>query len=217
MKPALIFVNGELHDGEMVQRVLAVEPAPFVIAADGGARVAQRLNIPVDLLIGDMDSLMGDEVSAFEKQGVEICRFPKEKDETDLELALLAAAERGYDWIRLLGVVGGRLDQLLANMYLLALPQVQGLDVRIVDGWQEVRLIHSGTHTLQGSAGDTVSLIPFGGAARGITTENLYYPLKNETLEFGPARGISNVMEGNTATIRFESGVLLIVHTIGRA
>ncbi|MEQ8672193.1 MAG: thiamine diphosphokinase [Aggregatilineales bacterium] len=217
MKRALIFVNGELNDGEMVQQTLSVEPTPFVIAADGGARIAQRMDMRVDLLIGDMDSLMTDELNEFAAAGVEIQRFPKEKDETDLELALLAAVERGYDWIRLLGVVGGRLDQLLANMYLLALPELEGRDVRIIDGWQEVRLVRAGTYTLEGSAGDTVSLIPFGGAARGIHTENLYYPLNHETLEFGPARGVSNVMETSAASIRFEAGLLLLVHTIGRA
>lgn len=217
MAHALIFVNGDINDGEMVQRALTDAESPFVIAVDGGARIAQHFKQPIDLLIGDMDSLTEDEFQAIADSGVEIQRHPPEKDFTDLELALITITERGYDWIRIIGGIGGRVDQTLANIYLLTLSELSDCDVQIVAGKQTMYLLRSGTHTLHGTKDDTISLLPIGGAVHGIHSTNLYYPLNEDTLDFGHARGISNVMTANTATLTIREGNLLVVHTIGRA
>jgi thiamine pyrophosphokinase len=214
---ALVFANGEAYPGVMVQRALAEAQAAHVIAADGGAHVAEFYGVRVQTLIGDLDSLTPDEVWQYEQQGVHIRRYNTAKDETDLELALRFAVEQGATWLRILGGMGGRFDQMLANVYLLALPQLDRLDVALVAGNQMVYILPPGNHTLYGQPHDTLSLLPFGGAARGIQTTHLLYPLKNETLEMGPARGISNVMIQPTAEIALAEGLLLIVHTVGRA
>jgi thiamine pyrophosphokinase len=216
-KKALVFANGEIHDGLMVQRALETAPESLVIAADGGARIAQHYQIPLQMVIGDMDSVGEAELAKLADQGVQIERHPVHKDEIDLELALLRAIELGADWIRIIGALGGRLDQAMSNIYLLALPSLRDCDVRIVDGNQEAYLLYPGTHTIEGDHDDTVSLIPLSGEAANIRTENLFYPLDNESLYFGPARGVSNVIDHAPAQIYFEDGVLLIVHTIGRA
>lgn len=201
----------------MVRRAINNAQSPFVVAVDGGARIAQHFALTIDLLIGDMDSLTDDEFQTIVDSGAEIQRHPPEKDLTDLELALVTVAERDYDSIRIIGGLGGRIDQTLANIYLLTLPELEGCDVQIVAGKQSIYLLKSGTHTLHGAKDDTISLIPIGGAVRGIHTENLYYPLNNDILDFGHARGISNVMTADTATLTIGAGNLLVVHTIGRA
>ena len=144
-------------------------------------------------------------------------RHPSHKDESDLELALLAVTRTGAQWVRVLGAVGDRLDQTLANIALLAMDALSGCDVRLVAGRQTLWLIGAGTHTLHGQAGDTISLLPLGGDAQGITTAGLEYPLRDETLRFGPARGVSNVMLGTRAQVRVRQGMLAVVHTPGRA
>ena len=202
----------------MVRRALdAVSGNALAVAADGGARIAHAFGVSLDMVVGDMDSLSAAELRELEAQGVELWRHPVEKDENDLELALKLVAERGATWIRILGALGGRLDQTLANIYLLALPDLQGLDVQIVSGSQASRLLYPGEHILSGELDDTISLLPISGEVSGIYTENLYYPLRNESLSFGPARGISNVMTAPQASVRFREGLLLIVHTLGRA
>lgn len=217
MTHALIFANGEINDGAMVQRALIHAPDALVVAADGGARVAAHYGVKVDVVIGDMDSLDTAEVEALARSGAELRRHSQEKDETDLELALMLVCERGARWIRIIGAVGGRLDQTLSNIYLLALPQLEGCDARIVAGMQETRLVRAGTTVIDGAAGDTVSLIPLNGTVRGVRTEGMYYPLHDEDLFFGPARGVSNVMTGAQASVTTRDGVLLLVHTLGRA
>ncbi len=217
---ALVFANGDMNDGLMVQQALRVarhSERTIVVAADGGARVAQHYGLKIDAVMGDFDSLSAAELEILRAQGVTLYTHPREKDETDLELALGWVAERGVRWIRVIGGVGDRLDQTLANVYLLGLPILTDRDVRLVANKQETWLILPGTHTIHGAADDTVSLIPVGGAVHGVRTENLYYPLRDETLLFGPARGISNVMTAPTAQVTFQSGTLLVIHTVGRA
>lgn len=217
-RKVLIFANGETNDGAMVRRALALAaPNPFVIAADGGARLVSYFGLTPNAIIGDMDSITAEALERGQMQGASILRYPPAKNETDLELALLYAVEQGAGWIRVIGAAGDRLDQTLSNIYLLGLPALSGCDVRLVAGKQEAWLMMAGMTTIEGAAGDTVSLIPLSGAVQGIRTEGLHYPLKHETLSFGPARGVSNVLDGTHAAIYSEDGILLIVHTIGRA
>lgn len=217
IEQVLIFANGDVGDGPMARRALDEASDAFVLAADGGARAAAYYGRKPDLVIGDMDSLSAEELAQVQAQGAEFERHSPEKDETDLELALQWAAQRKAGWVRVFGGIGGRLDQTMSNIYLLALPALRGVDVRFVSGRQAAWMIYPGENIVQGTVGDTVSLIPLSGAASGIRTENLHYPLKDETLSFGPARGISNVMTADHARVWFQDGLLLVVQTIGRA
>jgi thiamine pyrophosphokinase len=214
---ALIFANGDANDGPLVRQVLSAAADAWVIAADGGARQAAFFGFRPQIIIGDLDSLSLAEVTALEAQGIEIRAAPPEKDETDLELALLYAAGQGAGWIRIIGGLGDRLDQTLGNLYLMALPALHGIDVRLVARNQEAWLLHPGENRIEGAPGDTLSLLPVSGDASGIRTDGLYYPLRYETLSFGPARGMSNLLTGSHARVTLGSGLLLAIHTLGRA
>jgi len=214
---ALIFAAGDLNDGPAVRAALEYAPQAAIIAADGGARLAERCGLRPDLIVGDLDSLSGEEADRFAAQGATIERVTSHKDETDLELALLAAARRGATWIRAIGATGDRLDQTLAAVHMLVMPQLDGRDARLVAGRQTLWVVGPGEHALDGAPGDTISLIPLAGDARGVRTEALEYPLRGETLVMGAARGVSNVMAASRAGVALESGLLVVVHTVGRA
>jgi len=214
---ALIFAAGDLNDGPAVRAALEYAPQAAIIAADGGARLAERCGLRPDLIVGDLDSLSGEEADRFAAQGATIERVTPHKDETDLELALLAAARRGATWIRAIGATGDRLDQTLAAVHMLLMPQLDGRDARLVAGRQTLWVVGPGEHALDGAPGDTISLIPLAGDARGVRTEALEYPLRGETLVMGAARGVSNVMAASRAGVALESGLLVVVHTVGRA
>lgn len=216
-RKALVFANGEMNDGPRVRQALADAPDALVIAADGGAQIAEAYGRRVDLIVGDMDSVTPAMLERLQRGGTKVERHPAQKDATDLELALTRAVERGAGWIRVIGGLGGRLDQTLSNVYLLALPVLKGHDVALVANGYEVRLLLPGMTTIHGAAGDTVSLLPLSGEAKGIRTENLFYPLHDENLLFGPARGVSNVMNESSASVSLTDGVLLLIHTSGRA
>lgn len=212
---AVIFANGTLGDPQAALK--NIHPGDLIIAADGGGKHCQALGITPDLLVGDMDSLDADTIDRFASAGTEVIRYPARKDYTDLELALIHAQERGIQEISILAALGQRWDQTLANLLLPAEKNfASSLHIRLVDGSQEIQLVESGKLiTLHGVPGDTVSFIPLGGDACGITTEGLEYPLLSENLVFGSTRGISNVLIESMASVRVSEGLLLcvIIHT----
>jgi len=211
-KQCVILANGDRPDRETAQRY--AEQADWLIAADGGARHALALGLTPHVVIGDLDSLDAEQQARLRAAGTGFIVHPPAKDETDLELALLYAVEQEVDPIVVLGALGGRLDQMLANVLLLTMPALAGRDVRIVDGSQTAFVIRNQA-ALTGQPGDTVSLIPLGGAAHGVTTDGLLYALADGTLPFGPALGVSNQMTGQRAAVCVRDGLLLCVH-IGR-
>ena len=146
----------------------------------------------------------------YEEGGTQIIRHPARKDYTDLELALQHVQALGATHCLVFAGLGERWDQTLANLLLLASPRLKSTTIRLIEGHQEITLLQPGQPTtLAGQPGDTLSLIPLAGDAHGITTQGLEYPLHQETLHFGATRGVSNVLTGPEACIRFEQGSLL--------
>lgn len=193
----------------------------LVVAADGGARGARRLGFAVDRWVGDGDSLDRAELRRLEAAGVPLERSPTDKDESDTELAVLAAVRLGADDLTLLGALGGpRVDHAIANLALLAHPALAGRAVRLLDAGARVVLATAPgpagrpvTVALPGRVGDLVSLLPFGTHVTGVTTRGLRYPLRGEDLPAGPARGLSNVRLAADAAVELRAGRLLIVET----
>jgi thiamine pyrophosphokinase len=184
----------------------------LVIAADGGARHAAALGRPIDLWVGDGDSLGEAGIEALRAAGVPVELARVDKDESDTELAIVAAATAGASRVTILGALGGaRVDHGLANVWLLAHRALTGRDVALLDDAARIRLLSVGRHDLAGRIGDLVSLFPFGGDADGLTTRGLRYPLTDEPLRSGPARGLSNVRETADAAIVVGSGRVLVV------
>jgi len=209
MPRAIIFINGEMRDLEAVR--LLIQPDDVILAADGGARHALALGLIPTAIIGDFDSLSETEVRVFSDMGVQMLRFPKTKDDTDLELALAHAVRVGYHPITLIGAIGGRLDQELGNIGLLSNPEFINADVCIDDGITEAFFI-TAESSIHGKAGDTASLIPWGNPVEGVSTDGLVYLLHEEILYPHRTRGISNQMLTETAKVSLKRGLLLCVH-----
>jgi thiamine pyrophosphokinase len=214
---AIVLSNGAIDNPNLMRlRLIGWEDA-LVIGADAGTLHAGSLGLELDLVIGDFDSLGRDMPATLQAQGVEVIVHPAAKNETDLELALIAAVERGADQIAVLGATGGRLDMTLASVLLLTHLALVSTHTEIWVDNQTAWLMRPPGGKIQGHEGDTISLIPIGGDSLGVKTENLVYPLKEETLVFGPARGVSNVLAANTARVNFSTGLLFVIHTPGRA
>lgn len=192
-----------------------------VIAADGGYARARALGLSPGLLVGDLDSLAPELVAEAERAGTPVLRVPSAKDESDTELAVLEAVRRGATRVTVLGAFGGpRLDHALANVWLLAHPGLAGTDVVLLDEGSRVHLVDAPaadgtavTRDLPGGTGTTVSLLPLGGDVTGITTHGLRYPLRDEGLRTGPARGLSNVRTASDASVTVRHGRLLVVES----
>ena len=188
-----------------------IRAADLLIAADGGALPLLRAGIVPHVAIGDMDSIDTAGLAELANHGVALRRFPREKDETDLELALLYAAATGATAIDILGALGGRWDHTLANVALLALPELRERRARLLADRQTLFLVRDAA-MLEGQAGDTISLLPLAGDAHGVTTKGLRYPLDDATLSYERARGVSNVLLDPPGQVSLREGLLLVVH-----
>ncbi len=197
----------------------------LVIAADGGAATAESLGLSIDLLVGDADSIHPSDLVRLESRGVAVERAPAAKDASDTELAVLAALARGATRVTIVGALGGsRLEHLLANVQLLALPALQGCEAELLSPLSRVTFVRAPgpdgapvRRALPGRCGDFVSLFPLGEQVEGIVTEGLAFPLRDEPLVLGPARGLSNVRTADVAAVSLRRGALLIVETIADA
>ncbi|MEE3353982.1 MAG: thiamine diphosphokinase [Actinomycetota bacterium] len=198
---ALILTGGPLP--------LKLDPLPkgdMVIAADKGIDNARQLGIPVDLLVGDLDSA-SDNAEAFARS---VQRHPVDKDQTDLELALAATLEAGMQSVTVVGTMAGRVDHALGNLLLLAADRWQALriDARIdsARAW-----VVRDRAAIDGAPDDLVSLMAVGGPAAGVSTSGLAWPLDNALLESGPGLGLSNRMTAPIAELSVRQGVILVI------
>ncbi len=208
MSRCIIFANGTLPDIDFARALIRADD--FLLAADGGTRHALDLGLRPSVIIGDLDSADFD-LEPLTGLGTKIIQHPRDKNQTDLELALEHAIEQGYQEILILAALGGRLDQTLGNLSLLTNAQYAAPDIRLDDGVEEAFFVRDQAQ-LQGRSGDLVSLIPWGAEVHGIHTEGLRWQLSDETLQPHQTRGISNEMPGKTAGIKIRSGLLLVIH-----
>ncbi len=208
---AVIFANGDLS--HPAQDLARVRDGDLIICADGGLRHCLSLKLTPNALIGDLDSIEAEYVESLDPSHTRVIRHSPDKDATDLELALHFAVKQGAQEALILGAMGGRWDQSLANFLLPLVEGLEGLRVRWASGAQHASLLRSGESLrIQGDPGDVVSLVPLSGNAEEITTEGLRYPLEGESLLLGSTRGLSNVLLRKTADITLGQGALLCIH-----
>ena len=192
-----------------------LEGADFIVAADGGTLALERWGVVPHAIVGDLDSLGLERAAEFSARGVTVLPFSPQKDESDLELAVANVLKTKPDDIVLLGIFGGeRLDHELANTLQLADGAFRGRRLRAVHGNVVARALHGGERLeLAGAVGDLVTLLALRGDAEGVRTQGLRYALADETLPFGAARGLSNVVMSRPASVACDRGVLLVIET----
>jgi len=202
MKIGCVVGNGEIRDSARAEA--RIRGFDFVIAADGGADFLRVRGMKPHVIIGDMDSLNPDIIQ--NASGIEVIRFPRDKDKSDVELAVDLAFERGCGIVSLFGALGGRLDHTLGNVSLAVRNPGR---IKIVSECSTLTAVEGpDKFVLEAGIGAVVSMIPFPRAEK-VTTSGLKYPLENEIL-FAGTRGISNVLLERRGWIRVGSGLLLV-------
>ena len=197
MKKCLIFCAAEFD-----RLAEAVEGGDYILAADGGLRHLNKLNITPHGIIGDFDSL------GYVPEGAQV--FPVEKDDTDAMLAARKGLELGYREFLFYGALDGpRLDHTVSNFQTLQFLANHGAKGYLIGRDYIVTVIKEETVEFPAAAEGILSLFCLGPDAEGITLENLHYPLENSTLTSGFPLGVSNHFVGNSAKITVKKGSLL--------
>lgn len=182
----------------------------LIICADGGGQLARRWGLQPQIIIGDLDSLGEGDQNYWRNRGVSFKTAPARKDQTDVELAVDYALNRGAARITLIGGWGSRIDHSLGNVELLYRLALLGVENQLL----------TSTHVLSAFCGSVrrrvrprslVSLVPLTPVVRGVATEGLGYPLKGHDLHKGSTFSISNYAVRGEVSVEIAQGVLLIV------
>ncbi len=178
----------------------------LVIAADGGLTYLEKSSIHADVVVGDFDSLKArpDHPCVLE--------LPKEKDDTDLLFALKCGLNRGYKEFHIYGGTGGRADHTIANLQSLLFLAKQGARGFLYGGGCAYTCIANTEMTFDEKYKGTVSVFAWGGDAKGVNLEGLYYPLVDAHLTPDFPLGVSNSFTGQKSKITVKEGALLIVY-----
>ena len=187
----------------------------LVIAADGGLDAARRWRLRVDAVVGDLDSASEAALDWAKRCGATVDAHPVDKDATDLELAMASVLGQ-VEAVHVLLPAGGRLDQAMASLAVLASPRWAALEVTATVGEAHVVVVR-GLRRLRGEVGEVVSLLAVGGPALVASTAGLLYPLVEEALSPTEGRGTSNVIVAAPPTVDVVEGVLLAIRPAGAA
>ena len=179
-----------------------IQPEDFVLAADGGLRHTEKLNITPHGIIGDFDSL------GYIPEGAQV--FPVEKDDTDAMLAARKGLELGFRDFLFYGALDGpRLDHTIANFQTLQFLSDRGAAGYLVGRDYMVTVIKNETLSFSPACEGILSLFCLGPEARGITIKGLHYGLENGTLTSGFPLGVSNHFTGQESSVTVTDGSVL--------
>ena len=216
-KRAVIIAGGEINDDLALS---FIQKDSYIIAADRGLVFLAQHDMVPDLIVGDFDSAPEEIRRSYlaSHPGIEVREYNWEKDYTDLEIAAVAAADRGAREIVILGATGTRLDHMIGGIQTLALLLERGCRGIIVDPCNRITL-HEDPFTIRKDTqwGKYVSLFAWGGPVTGITLKGFHFPMENGTLTNSGTLAISNQIEESEGQVFFESGRLLVIESQDRA
>lgn len=186
----------------------------LMIGIDGGARFFYEADLAPDLLVGDFDSLDPMILRRFQEQKVETLQFNPIKDETDTQLALATAMDRGCQEIYLFGATGTRLDHVIANIQILAQAVRRGVKAWLLDPHNRIHLVDR-EETIRKSEqfGSYVSFFPLTTTVTGLTLKGFAYPLADAVIYSDKSLTVSNEIADETAFISYKEGLLLMMES----
>ena len=209
----LIITGGNIKEDFLIE-LLKTNGYSMIIAADNGLTTADRLNIPLDFIVGDFDSVPHEILEKYQNKSTPIETFPTEKDKTDTQIAIELALMHNPSEIDIIGATGSRLDHVLANVHLLVLPLQVGVRACMFDTNNKIYLMKESFHLTKAKQyGTYVSLLPFTEQVSGLTLKGFKYPLNQIVLIAGSSLGISNEIIEEEAKVEFTDGILLVMET----
>lgn len=187
----------------------------FYVGIDRGGYYLIGRDFPLDLAVGDFDSLNESERQLVFQKAKEIKSSPAEKDDTDTQLALAAVFQTFPEAeVLLVGATGGRLDHLLANIWL-------GVEARfapflhqltMADRQNQLTYLTAGSYEITRVPGMTYlgycCLTP----VENLTLSNSKYTLTNQQVNV-PTSFASNEFLTDSAQISFDSGIIAVIQS----
>ncbi|MBS4203829.1 thiamine diphosphokinase [Lederbergia citrea] len=186
------------------------------IGVDRGVHYLLEKGIIPDLSVGDFDSVTHSEWEKIKAQSPSVNRYRPEKDETDMELAIIMALKQNPSAIKIFGATGGRLDHFMANALMLVQFQTpkSNVKIEIIDIQNAISVFSPGKYEVElDSQTKYISFLPLTAEVKNITLVGFKYPLANKTVHFGSSLCISNELIQQSGTFSFEKGILMMIRS----
>ena len=209
-KKAFIYTGGTVFCEYVTEKP---EKGDLIIAADAGYLTAQKMGVKPDVLLGDFDTLGVENIP----DDIECLRVPAEKDDTDTQLAIKTAIERGVGEIVIIGGLSGRLDHTLSTLAILEDLWERKNDriyAILTDGKNRVRFLRNSGTILPRSQYRYFSLIAADDIVKGVTLDGCKYPLKNGRISRRYQWAVSNEITGNCALIEIKRGGVWVIESM---
>jgi thiamine pyrophosphokinase len=193
--------------------VALITPEDFVIGVDRAAYwLIKQGRIP-NVAIGDFDSVTETELRIIQQSVRDIQQFPKEKNQTDMELAVDYAIHRKPASVRILGGIGSRMDHTMATWEVLDRIFDAHIPHELMNETNRIQLVGRGrTILVSGGEYRYVSIIPFTQSI-SLTLSGFRYNLLKTTVTRGTTRGVSNEITGEHAVITIFSGKAWLIES----
>jgi thiamine pyrophosphokinase len=205
-EPALIIANGASCNSELLGQLL--EWSPIVIVLDSAIERVMEMDIKIDVLLGDFDRDFDANYYKKKQYPIEIIHTP-DQNKTDLEKAFDYLIEKKIPAVNVVWATGRRADHTITNLTNIVRYR-DLLKIVILDDHSKVFLLPRKFEKWY-TANTPISLIPIGHVS-GIASENLFYPLQNDSLTIGYRTGSSNhVAKDGIVRIEHAEGDLLLM------
>jgi thiamine pyrophosphokinase len=200
MQKFALVANGHIENYAYTTRQLS--QFSHIIAVDGGLDHCHNMNIRPFEVVGDLDSVTPATLELY--RDIPLFRYPSDKDETDLELAIARAGPSSSNHVVVFGATGCRMDHSIANLYLLA--RYPGCltfesDTEIIFAIEKKCMVAT-------QPGQVISLLPLGESVQGVQTSGLRWELNLATLS-NNFLSVSNECIGTQVSISAQTGTLL--------
>ena len=196
--------------GEQTLCNIELSPEDLVIAADGGFDYLLSIGLRADYVIGDFDSVLSYALPS------DSIRYPKEKDDTDMMLAVKLGLEKGYHEFIIYGGLGGRLDHTLANIQVLTYLSRNGALGTLYSNDYALRVVTDGTISFgkdapENTLGNTISIFSLSDVSVNVTLVGFKYEIEDENLTNAFPLGISNEFTGKKAYVNVKKGTVAVL------
>ncbi|HFU4012342.1 TPA: thiamine diphosphokinase [Streptococcus suis] len=193
---------------------LLPEPADLYVGVDAGSLRLLDHSLPLDWAMGDFDSVTSEELGRIKDQAERFLQAPAEKDDTDLELALKEIF-KAYPQaqVRIYGALGGRMDHMMANLFLAAEPDLATYmeQIELVDDQNVIRFRPAGQHRLSPIAGmKYISFMPSDQSR--LTIRHAKYPLDASNYFFKKCYA-SNEFIDRDIDIQLDKGYVVLIYS----
>ena len=197
-----IIANGAIHDYLAVAPLIKAHAE--IIAVDGGYNHCVKMGIQPDIIIGDFDSI--DPANLSNIESIPTRRFPRDKNETDLELAIQATFTPEVKKITIYGALEHRSDHTLANLHLIR----RYPNKVFIETEKETIFVFDAQIEIPCTPGQTISFVQIGDPASGIFSEGLQWELHDATFS-KYFFSLSNICLAQTVRMRIHHGDLLCI------